>query len=198
MADERKFGRVKHWNANSAYGFIVEDGGPQHFFRIRDIVTPGVDDVPVGQRVQFGIGVNGKPQAVSPPALPGFSGTTDLSATPGRPACPSRASGWSSLTTPQGSSWARGSWMTSERLPRWRSCGRTETEMRVRQSLNYSRRRIMESIEHIFVDGHLVGHIAQDIGFEAFNHHGSYVGTFPTKQQARKALEREPALCVDC
>ena len=29
-------------------------------------------------------------------------GTTNLSATPGRPACPSRASGWSSLTTPRG------------------------------------------------------------------------------------------------
>jgi hypothetical protein len=37
-----------------------------------------------------------------PPALPGFSGTTNLSATPGRPACPSRASSWSSLTTPRG------------------------------------------------------------------------------------------------
>ena len=37
-----------------------------------------------------------------PPALPGFSGTANLSATPGRPTCPSRASGWSSLTTPWG------------------------------------------------------------------------------------------------
>src|SRR6202011_2179439 len=37
-----------------------------------------------------------------PPALPGFIGTTSLSATPGRPACPSRASGWSSPTTPWG------------------------------------------------------------------------------------------------
>ena len=37
-----------------------------------------------------------------PPALPGFRGTTNLSATPGRPACLSRASGWSSLTTPWG------------------------------------------------------------------------------------------------
>jgi hypothetical protein len=37
-----------------------------------------------------------------PPALPGFTSTTDLSATPQRPACPSRASGWSSLTTPWG------------------------------------------------------------------------------------------------
>src|SRR5260370_3396703 len=36
------------------------------------------------------------------PALPGSRGTTNLSATPGRPACPSRASGWSSLTTPWG------------------------------------------------------------------------------------------------
>jgi hypothetical protein len=34
--------------------------------------------------------------------LTGFSGTTDLSATPGRPACPSRVSGWSSLTTSWG------------------------------------------------------------------------------------------------
>jgi hypothetical protein len=32
------------------------------------------------------------------PALTGFSGPTNLSATPGRPTCPSRASGWSSLT----------------------------------------------------------------------------------------------------
>ena len=30
-----------------------------------------------------------------PPALPGFPGTASLSATPSRPACPSRASGWS-------------------------------------------------------------------------------------------------------
>ena len=34
--------------------------------------------------------------------MTGFSGTTNLSATPGRPACPSRASGWSSLTTSWG------------------------------------------------------------------------------------------------
>ena len=37
-----------------------------------------------------------------PPALPGFSSTTGLSATPGRPDHLSRASGWSSLTTPRG------------------------------------------------------------------------------------------------
>ncbi len=37
-----------------------------------------------------------------PPAIPGFSGNTDLSATPGRPDPPSPASGWSSPTTPQG------------------------------------------------------------------------------------------------
>ena len=37
-----------------------------------------------------------------PPALPGFSGTTSLSVTPQRPACPSPASAWSSLTTPRG------------------------------------------------------------------------------------------------
>src|SRR5260370_7429436 len=36
-----------------------------------------------------------------PPALPSFSGTTNPSATPKRPACPSRASSWSlALTTP--------------------------------------------------------------------------------------------------
>ena len=37
-----------------------------------------------------------------PPALPGFRGTTGLSATPGRPNPPSRACGWSSRTTPRG------------------------------------------------------------------------------------------------
>src|SRR5665647_1695213 len=35
-----------------------------------------------------------------PPELPGLSGNTNLSATPWRPTCPSRASGWSSLTSP--------------------------------------------------------------------------------------------------
>ena len=46
MTDGRKFGKVKHWNANSAYGFIAEDGcSKQHFFHVRDIVTPGVDDL---------------------------------------------------------------------------------------------------------------------------------------------------------
>jgi hypothetical protein len=39
----------------------------------------------------------------------------------------------------------------------------------------------MDPIEHIFIDGHLVGHITQDIGFEAFNHQGCYIGAFPTK-----------------
>jgi hypothetical protein len=53
----------------------------------------------------------------------------------------------------------------------------------------------MDPIEHIFVDGHLVGHIAQDIGFEAFNSQGCFVGSFPTKERARRALEREPQLC---
>ena len=39
-----------------------------------------------------------------PPALPGFSSTTGLSATPGGPACPSRASGWRSRPPPPGAS----------------------------------------------------------------------------------------------
>jgi hypothetical protein len=56
----------------------------------------------------------------------------------------------------------------------------------------------MDPIEHIFVDGHLVGHIAQDIGFEAFNSQGCFVGSFPTKERARRALEREPQLCEHC
>src|SRR5260370_7935895 len=37
-----------------------------------------------------------------PPEFPACRGTPTLSAAPGRPACPSRASGWSSLTTPWG------------------------------------------------------------------------------------------------
>src|SRR6516164_6212141 len=44
--------------------------------------------------------LNGGP--FPPPALPGFTGTTNPSASPRRPACPSRASGWSSLTTSWG------------------------------------------------------------------------------------------------
>ena len=43
-----------------------------------------------------------EPRPLPSPALPGFSGTTSLSATPGRPACPSPESGWSSPTTPRG------------------------------------------------------------------------------------------------
>jgi len=67
MSDERKFGKAKHWNAISAYGFIAEDGcSKQHFFQVRDIVTPGVEDIPLGQSVEFELGTNkrnGKPQA---------------------------------------------------------------------------------------------------------------------------------------
>jgi hypothetical protein len=37
-----------------------------------------------------------------PPALPGFVGTTSLSATPHGPACPSRASGWQDALPPLG------------------------------------------------------------------------------------------------
>ena len=37
-----------------------------------------------------------------PPALPGFVGTTSLSATPHGPACPSRASGWEDALPPLG------------------------------------------------------------------------------------------------
>jgi cold shock CspA family protein len=69
MTDGRKFGKVQHWNADAAYGFIAEDGySKQHFFHIREIVTPGVDDIPLGQCVEFELGINkrnGKPQAVS-------------------------------------------------------------------------------------------------------------------------------------
>ena len=43
-------------------------------------------------------------EADLPPELPGFSGTTNLSATPRRPACPSRASSWSSLRPRLGAS----------------------------------------------------------------------------------------------
>ena len=69
MTDGRKFGKVKHWNANSAYGFIAEDGcSRQYFFHVRGIVTPGVDDLPLGQSVEFQLGINkrnGKPQAIN-------------------------------------------------------------------------------------------------------------------------------------
>jgi cold shock CspA family protein len=69
MTDGRKFGKVRHWNANSAYGFIAEDKcSRQHFFHVRDIVTPGVDDIPLGQSVAFELGINkrtGKLQAMS-------------------------------------------------------------------------------------------------------------------------------------
>ena len=69
MTDERKFGKAKHWNANSAYGFIADDGNSrQHFFHVRDIVTPGVDEIPLGQSVEFELGINkrnGKPQAIN-------------------------------------------------------------------------------------------------------------------------------------
>ena len=56
MTDERKFGKVKHWNANSAYGFIAEDGcSKQHFFHVRDIVTPGVDDLLLARALSLGL-----------------------------------------------------------------------------------------------------------------------------------------------
>ena len=43
-----------------------------------------------------------KPSPFPPPALPGFVGTTSLSATPHGPACPSRASGWEDALPPLG------------------------------------------------------------------------------------------------
>ena len=56
----------------------------------------------------------------------------------------------------------------------------------------------MQPVETIFVDGHLVGHIYHDIGFEAFNQYGSYMGTWPTKERARKALEGQPVKREHC
>lgn len=76
--------------------------------------------------------------------------------------------------------------------------GLTGTEMCVKQSPNYLRRQIMDPIEHIFIAGQLVGRICSDIGFATFDQHGCYVGTYPTKERARKALEREPQPCEHC
>jgi hypothetical protein len=56
----------------------------------------------------------------------------------------------------------------------------------------------MQPVETVFIDGRLAGHICQDIGFEAFNEQGSYMGTYPTKERARRALEREPPKCEHC
>ena len=65
-----------------------------------------------GKRARLGLCSNeiGRPFGTStlnsgpfpPPALPGFNGTTGLSATPGGPACPSRASGWGHAPPPPG------------------------------------------------------------------------------------------------
>jgi hypothetical protein len=43
----------------------------------------------------------------------------------------------------------------------------------------------MQPVETIFVDGHLVGHIYHDHGYEAFNEFGSYMGTWPTRERPR-------------
>ena len=56
----------------------------------------------------------------------------------------------------------------------------------------------MDPIEHIFIDGHFVGHLAQDIGFEVYNAAGKWIGTYPTRERARKTLEGEPQLCEHC
>jgi hypothetical protein len=56
----------------------------------------------------------------------------------------------------------------------------------------------MQPVETIFENGHLIGHIYADIGFEAFNAQGCFMGCWPTRERARKALEREPARCEHC
>jgi CspA family cold shock protein len=46
-------GRIKHWNALRAFGFIVpDDGGPDVFIHISGLVD-GLDALPVGARVTF-------------------------------------------------------------------------------------------------------------------------------------------------
>src|ERR1700722_1708665 len=56
-------------------------------------------EMPSGLSLPLALGMYTRLIGFPPPALSGFSGTTSLSATPQRPACPSRASGRSSLTT---------------------------------------------------------------------------------------------------
>ena len=53
-------------------------------------------------------------------------------------------------------------------------------------------------VETVFEDGRLVGQIYADCGFQAFAPNGSHVGTYLTRERARRALEREPLKCERC
>src|SRR5271166_5224108 len=64
------------------------------FFESPDAAAPVAGRRPDASNDCPGSGGDGR-GPFPPPELPGFRGTTNLSATPERPACPSRASGWS-------------------------------------------------------------------------------------------------------
>ena len=85
---------IRLWNKTSRLRFRVQR-------RLQFLNTLLVDRLPNPQALHYVLLVL-ELGPFPPPALPGFSGTTNLSATPGRPACPSRASGWSSLATLRG------------------------------------------------------------------------------------------------
>jgi hypothetical protein len=66
---------------------------------VRNACTRAFDAIPIaphpanGDEARYPNKIGSDTRGFPPPALPGFSGTTSLSATPARPACPSRASG---------------------------------------------------------------------------------------------------------
>jgi hypothetical protein len=55
-------------------------------------------------------------------------------------------------------------------------------------------------IESVFIQGHYVGCVLPRgcQGFEAFDNQQRSLGVFQERTVARKVLEKEPALCVDC
>jgi CspA family cold shock protein len=59
-------GTIKHWNADKGFGFAQRDGKPDIFIHIKD-VSADVDELTIGQRVRFDVGMDhrsGKARAI--------------------------------------------------------------------------------------------------------------------------------------
>jgi cold shock CspA family protein len=54
------FGKVKHWNDDKGFGFILADDGESYFAHINDFKPRAEPDV--GQRVQFDIAMDDRKQ----------------------------------------------------------------------------------------------------------------------------------------
>lgn len=61
----RESGRVKFWNSEKGFGFLLRDGQQDCFIHKSDLDAAGLDSLSEGQSVQFDVvaGREGRPKA---------------------------------------------------------------------------------------------------------------------------------------